>query len=511
MALRVTAEVWLARPWQCLHRTRTLGTTATLAPKTPQPFEAIPQYSRNNWLKVVQILREQGHESLHLEMHQAFQELGPIFRHTVGRTQIVSVMLPEDAEKLYQADSLYPRRKPLEPWVAHRELRGLRCGVFLLNGPEWYFNRLQLNPNVLSPKAVQNFVPLVDVVAKDFVETVKKKMLESAHGSFSIDIQSSVFNYTTEASHFVLFGERLGLLGHELIPDSLKFYRALHSMFKTTTQLMFLPRSLTRWTSSQVWKENFESWDFISEYVMRCIKNVYRELAEGRPQSWSVISELVAEGALSMDAIQANSMELIAGSTDTTATPLVMTLFELARNPDVQQALRQESLAAAASIAANPQKAMSDLPLLKAALKETLRLYPVGVFLERILSSDLVLQNYHIPAGTVLSVNLYSMGRNPAVFPRPERYMPQRWLERKRTFQHLAFGFGVRQCLGRRLAEVEMLLLLHHVSNAEICPCGDTQERGCADVLPLRFDAQFWPSPHFQACQLVTQPVTHLS
>lgn len=56
-----------------------------------------------------------------------------------------------------------------------------------------------------------------------------------------------------------------------------------------------------------------------------------------------------------------------------TAIPLVMTLFELARNPDVQQALRQESLAAEASIAANPQKAMSDLPLLRAALKETLR------------------------------------------------------------------------------------------------------------------------------------------
>lgn len=56
-----------------------------------------------------------------------------------------------------------------------------------------------------------------------------------------------------------------------------------------------------------------------------------------------------------------------------TGTSLVMTLFELARNPDVQQALRQESLAAEASIAANPQKAMSDLPLLRAALKETLR------------------------------------------------------------------------------------------------------------------------------------------
>lgn len=49
--------------------------------------------------------------------------------------------------------------------------------------------------------------------------------------------------------------------------------------------------------------------------------NVYQELAKGRPQSWSVIGELVAENALSMDGIQANSLELIAGSTDTVRIP----------------------------------------------------------------------------------------------------------------------------------------------------------------------------------------------
>ncbi|XP_059103583.1 cytochrome P450 11B1, mitochondrial-like [Peromyscus eremicus] len=463
MALRVKADVWLARPWQCLHRMRALGTTAAPAPKTLQPFEAIPLYSRNKWLKMIQILREQGQENLHLEIHQAFQELGPIFRYNIGRTQAVSVMMPEDAEKIFQADSIQPYRNVLELWVAHREQRGLRRGVFLLNGPEWHFNRLRLNPNVLSPKAVQKFVPMVDMVARDFLEALKKKMLLNAHGSFSMDFYSNVFNYTIEASHFVLFGERLGLIGQGLNSSSLKFIHALQSMLKTTTQLLFLPQSLTRWTSSRVWKENFESWDFICEHVTKSIKNVYQELAKGRPQSWSIISELISEGALPMDGIQANTLELTAGSVDTTAVPLVMTLFELARNPDIQRALRQESLAAEASIAANPQRAMSDLPLLQAAIKESLRLYPVAIFLERVLSSDLVLQNYHIPAGTVLNMNLYSMGRNPSVFPRPERYMPQRWLEKKGSFLHLSFGFGVRQCLGRRLAQVEIMLLLHHI------------------------------------------------
>ncbi|EGW13999.1 Cytochrome P450 11B1, mitochondrial [Cricetulus griseus] len=412
---------------------------------------------------MIQILREQGQENLHLEMHQAFQELGPIFRYSIGSTQIVSVMLPQDAEKIFQVDNTQPCRMPLEPWIAHREHRGLGRGVFLLNGPEWRLNRLRLNPYVLSPKAVQKFVPMVDMVARDFLEALKKKVLVNAHGSLSMDFQSCVFNYTIEASHFVLFGKRLGLLGYDLNPGSLKFIHALHSIMKTTPQLMFLPSILTRLTTPLVWKENFESWDIISEYVTKYVSDVYQEMKRGRPKFWSVISELIAEGALPMDAIQANSLELTAGSVDTTSVPLVMTCFELARNPDVQQALRQESLAAEARIAANPQRALTDLPLLQAAIKETLRLYPVAAFLERIICSDLVLQNYHVPAGTVLHMSVYSMGRNPAVFPRPERYTPQRWLERKRSFQHLAFGFGLRQCLGKRLAQVEMLLLLHHV------------------------------------------------
>lgn len=65
---------------------------------------------------------------------------------------------------------------------------------------------------------------------------------------------------------------------------------------------------------------------------------------------------------------------------------------------------------------------------------------------------------------TLVHMHLYPMGRNPALFLNPERYIPQRWLDSQLHFHHLAFGFGVRQCLGRRLAEVEMLLLLHHVS-----------------------------------------------
>ncbi|NXK01509.1 CP11A protein, partial [Corythaixoides concolor] len=68
------------------------------------------------------------------------------------------------------------------------------------------------------------------------------------------------------------------------------------------------------------------------------------------------------------------------------------------------------------------------------------------------------------PPQTLCQVALYAMGRSAAVFPHPERYDPSRWLgTADNSFKALAFGFGARQCIGRRLAEAEMMLFLVHV------------------------------------------------
>ncbi|NWI64983.1 CP11B protein, partial [Todus mexicanus] len=68
------------------------------------------------------------------------------------------------------------------------------------------------------------------------------------------------------------------------------------------------------------------------------------------------------------------------------------------------------------------------------------------------------------PPQTLCQVSLYAMGRSPDVFAQPERYDPGRWLGNADTsFKALAFGFGARQCIGRRLAEAEMMLFLVHV------------------------------------------------
>ncbi|KAJ1195355.1 hypothetical protein NDU88_004636 [Pleurodeles waltl] len=180
--------------------------------------------------------------------------------------------------------------------------------------------------------------------------------------------------------------------------------------------------------------------------------------------SGSVDTARVAEGV---------AMVRVSGSVDTarvtevtamTAMPLLFTLFELARNPQVQTLLREEIKAADSQGHQDITKLLNSLPLLKGAIKETLRLYPVGITVQRYPTKDVTLHNYRVPAGTLVQVGLYAMGRSSEVFTKPGRYDPERWLNKDDNgFKALAFGFGSRQCIGRRIAEMEMMLFLVHV------------------------------------------------
>lgn len=80
MALWAKARVRMAGPWLSLHGAHPLGTRGAAAPKAVLPFEAMPRCPGNKWMRMLQIWKEQGSENMHLDMHQTFQELGPIFR-----------------------------------------------------------------------------------------------------------------------------------------------------------------------------------------------------------------------------------------------------------------------------------------------------------------------------------------------------------------------------------------------------------------------------------------------
>lgn len=65
------------------------------------------------------------------------------------------------------------------------------------------------------------------------------------------------------------------------------------------------------------------------------------------------------------------------------------------------------------------------------------------------------------------------MSYDESIFPDPQTFQPERWLRdrddkiKQHPFGSVPFGFGIRACLGRRVAELEMYLLLSRVRESE--------------------------------------------
>ncbi|KAK3377985.1 cytochrome P450 4A10 [Podospora didyma] len=66
-----------------------------------------------------------------------------------------------------------------------------------------------------------------------------------------------------------------------------------------------------------------------------------------------------------------------------------------------------------------------------------------------------------IPPGTNVGLGAYILHRNPDVFPSPDDFLPERWLEPTPEMlrDSLAFGAGVRQCIARNFAAAELCWL----------------------------------------------------
>lgn len=160
-------------------------------------------------------------------------------------------------------------------------------------------------------------------------------------------------------------------------------------------------------------------------------------------------------------------MDHMAAGIDTTGDGLIFLMWQLSQPDtlDVQKRLHEE-------LCANPTTALDDLPYLNAVIKEGLRCFPpIPMSLPRYVpAGGRNIDGFQVPAGTIVSCQAWSMGRyDELIFPQPERFWPERWLEeegmleRNRLF--FSFAFGGRGCIGKKYAlRVYTSLVYSHFS-----------------------------------------------
>jgi cytochrome P450 len=166
---------------------------------------------------------------------------------------------------------------------------------------------------------------------------------------------------------------------------------------------------------------------------------------------------------------------------ETTASAIAWTLLWLHRDREVLADVLDE-LAGTTGDGTDP----ADLPLLDAAIHESLRLSPPATLAgNRMPTADTELGGRALSAGSILTPCVYLAHRHPDRFADPLRFAPGRFLGGRVSPSHyFPFGGGIRHCLGRDLAllEIRMIVaaLLRRVRLDFAGPKAKPQLRGAA-------------------------------
>ena len=143
-----------------------------------------------------------------------------------------------------------------------------------------------------------------------------------------------------------------------------------------------------------------------------------------------------------------------------------MFMYFLATNPEKQEIVYQEIITVLGKDETTLTESMLNrLKYLKASLKESLRLFGSVMGLGRKTQVDMVLSEHFIPKGTYVTYSFYNNHMDDKQFPNPEQFLPERWLrdcpihQKPHPFAYMPFAHGPRMCIGRRFAELELLIL----------------------------------------------------
>lgn len=158
---------------------------------------------------------------------------------------------------------------------------------------------------------------------------------------------------------------------------------------------------------------------------------------------------------------------LLMAAHDTSAIAISMLVYELGRNPEWQNRLRDE-----AREDPNDRLTLADLdgayPLLDAAFKEILRMYAPAGTLFRQTIVDTEVAGHFIPRRTQVAINVYASMRLADWWPDPDRFDPGRFLAGAdaaavHRYAFAPFGGGVHKCLGQQFADMNVKAIMHQL------------------------------------------------
>ena len=195
---------------------------------------------------------------------------------------------------------------------------------------------------------------------------------------------------------------------------------------------------------------------------------IYREIAERRahpdPDKLDILSLLMSAtdeqgNVLTDEELLGQVLSLLFTGNESTTASIAWSWYQVYRDSEIQAKLLEELRTLGDS--PDPLNIIR-LPYLNAVCNETLRMYPVTMFMiPRVVKSTTEINGYQVEPGMLITVGTYLIHHREDIYPEPKVFKPERFLEHRFSpYQFLPFGGGMRGCIGGEIALYQLKLAL---------------------------------------------------
>lgn len=228
----------------------------------------------------------------------------------------------------------------------------------------------------------------------------------------------------------------------------------------------------------------------LSKVIDEMIVQAHRGGTSDQPDLLSLLLDArYADGSkLSDSQVRDELVTILFAGTETVATTLSWVFYEIGRNPEVEKRMLEEIDA----VVGDREASIDDVPRLeytRRVMDETIRLHSAPMLMRRAVA-PVEIGQYSFEAGTEFALSLYALHQHPDLYPDPQRFDPDRWLEGKsRELSREAFipfGGGNRKCIGDAFAWTEITIALATIlSRWRLRPVPNHTTRELLAAMPL--------------------------
>ena len=360
---------------------------------------------------------------------------------------------------------------------------GLGTGLLTVEGQAWRTQRRILAP-LFNARTTESFAPAMAAAAGALADRWARR-----RDGQPMDVAPEMTRVTLDVLQRTIFTSGLATGPDELASAINAYFNSFGRV--DPMDVLGAPDWIPRITRLR----GGTSLGFFDRMVTELIASRRALLASGEPQTAPRdLLTLLLEASdpetgqgLSEDDVRANVVTFIGAGHETTANALTWTLFLLGAHPEVRAGVEAEIDREWDGSPASVER----LPLLRAALDESLRLYPpVPSITREAIEADTVCGR-EIPAGTRIVVSPWIVHRHRTLWSEPDYFRPERFLGEARAaiprFAYLPFGVGPRICIGAAFALQEAMIVLATVLSRfrlELVPGQDVMPRQRVTLRP---------------------------